>query len=291
MILSDSSKDGEWLDLLPSALFSLAYECTTQLINMLLLIIMAISISNFLDWSGEAFLKWVGYLGCMGEMQSFAFSAILAGIFFPVLTFGLLVMCCQMYTMGWAIFDFAIVWQNREWMRKRGRPPSSSTELQDAATCGGAIMQCMGCVVLFVSCMLSVIIIMLLLVPSLGFFIPVISGIIALIPMIGVLIFSVILTCMLKIVLMIAEIILLRANKGKGVPLEELGMKMGSGILLTFILCIPRSAMIWGMPFKKGRHDIGKAYAFAFKTLGSMPVSEEWAGHQPDLRWRRGCCI
>ena len=94
--------------------------------------------------------------------------------------------------------------------------------------------------------------------------------------MVGMVLCSVLLSVLITLFLCAPDLLASCASDGGAVPAAMIASKLGTSVVVTLLVCIPRSAMAYGM-------GIGKGYLFAFTTLGGMPVAEEFSHEGIDL--------
>ena len=205
-----------------------------EVVNIILLLIVTFSLVFSGAGKDLSIFEWSGYLGCVGAMQSFVVASFICAFVFPVI-------CVFFLAVGA--------------MMARG---SNEEDEEDEGDKGRKVL---GGLVVFGAgyAMFNA---------SVGFIIFVFGGIPSIFPMLGLLICALVVTCVLTFILMIPDILLSRLN---GSDEEEmmLASKIGVNCLMTLLICIPRSAMLYGI-------GVSGAYSFTFTTIGSMPVHEEF---------------
>jgi hypothetical protein len=217
--------------------------------NFIILVVITCNVimKGFMNNEGigtMSIFRWSGYLGCMGAMQSFILPSFLSSIFFPFLVLGVVLGASAARASG----------------------HGDNKDSAKAVSCGA---------VLFVMAFGP---------PSVGFVIYVFGGIPPIFPMLGFVICAAITACVLKIIILLPDYLLARMSNGRDAGLEDvIFMQLGLGILLTVILCAPRSAMAWNHAV-----GIGGSYKFTFTTLGAMPVHEGFGTFGIDLIFGAG---
>jgi hypothetical protein len=157
-------------------------------------------------------LAWTGYLGCVGETQSFIVGSYVTAVVFPIMIgacFYFVYQTCEADKEGMTIAQFG----------------------------QGLIALCFG---------------IILAPPGLGFFVYSVCGIPALFPMIGVVLVAEIIAMVLILILMIPDLLLARWTNGTDVPDAIITYKMACTFLVTLLVSAPRCAMMYGMGVGNG---------------------------------------
>ena len=197
--------------------------------NTILLLIVTFNLVFSGSGKDLSIFEWSGYLGCVGATQSFVIPSFLCAVLFPFIC--LAVLAAGLVTM---------------------KDDGGDEESKRSKGFVGLLM------IGVAAGMFNA---------SVGFIIFIFGGIPSVFPMVGMVICALTVTCVITLVLMIPDMMLSRLKGDESID-AQLGSKMGINAVMTVIMCVPRSAMVWGI-------GVGKGYSFAFTTIGSMPIREE----------------
>jgi hypothetical protein len=206
------------------------FYCGGELLTSSMLLITTVVLIFNNRGHSHSILSWAGFMGCMGETQSYIIGSHIIALLVPAFAVGCFAACGKLC----------------EYADKDGK---------DAKCC------------VYFLCYLLACLGFTFLIPGLGFIVYLTFGVPAMIPMMGVVLISELIAIVLTLIFMLPDVLRARMHNGGGLD-GLIQMKMGLCVVVTSVVCSPRCAMIYGMGVSRG-------YAFAFSTMGGMPVHEE----------------